>query len=51
MNSVWAREYWHEKRKTDYSTRNVESTFFDDALQASIFWFFPLKYGIKTRNQ
>jgi hypothetical protein len=35
-------EYWnigYEKRKTDYPTRNVESTFFDDALQASIFWF------------
>ncbi len=29
----------YEKRKTDYPTRNVESTFFDDALQASIFWF------------
>ncbi len=40
----------HEKRKTDYPTRNVEATFFDDALQTSIFCFFPPKNSIKTRK-
>jgi hypothetical protein len=43
-------EYWHEKRKTGYPAKNVESTFFGAARQASIFWFFPLKYAIKTRK-
>jgi hypothetical protein len=35
-------EHWnngHEKRKTGYPTRNIESAFFDDAHQASIFGF------------
>ncbi len=31
----------YEKRKTDYPTRNVESTIFDDAHQTSIFCFYP----------
>jgi hypothetical protein len=42
--------YWHEKRKTHYPTKNVEATFFDDARKASIFWFFLVKYAIKTRK-
>ena len=44
-------EYWnigYEKRKTNYSTRNVESTEFDDARQTPIFCFYPNKYSIKT---
>ena len=39
-------EFWKtgsEKRKKPYSTKNVESTFFDDAHQASIFCFLPHK--------
>jgi hypothetical protein len=40
----------HEKRKTDNPTRNVETTFLDDALQASIFWVFPLKHSMKKRK-
>ncbi len=40
----------HEKRKTDYPTKNVESTFFDGALQASIFWF-VLVFSAKKLHQ
>jgi hypothetical protein len=39
-----------EKLKIGYSAGNVESTFYDDALRPSIFWFFPLKYYSKTRK-
>jgi hypothetical protein len=48
--TVKMMKYWHEKRKTHYLTKNVESTFFNDARQTSIFWFFPVKYAIKTRK-
>jgi hypothetical protein len=40
----------YEKRKTDYPTKNVESAFFDDALQASIFWF-VLVFSAKILHQ
>lgn len=46
-------EYWnigHEKWKTDYPTKNVESTFFDDARQVYILWFIPVKYVIEIRK-
>ena len=41
----------YEKRKKVYSTKNVVSTFYDDARQTSIFCFCPRKYVIITRNQ
>ncbi len=41
-------EYLYEKWKTDYPTKSVESTYFDDARQASIFYLFRLKYSSKT---
>jgi len=41
-------EYWYKKRKTKSFINNVESIFFDDARQASIFCFYPEKYSIKT---
>jgi len=43
-------EYWSGKAENGFPKRNVESTFFDDARQASIFWFFPLKHSIKQEN-
>jgi hypothetical protein len=43
-------ECWHEKRKTDYPTKNVESIFFENAHQASAFLIFPLKYAIKNKK-
>jgi len=41
----------YEKRKKVYSTKNVVSTFYDDACQTSIFCFCPRRYVIITRNQ
>ena len=39
-----------EKRKKVYSTKNVVSTFYDDARQTSIFCFYPRKYANITRK-
>jgi hypothetical protein len=41
----------YEKRKTDYPTRNVESTVFDDARQTPIFCFYPKSTPSKLNNQ
>jgi len=40
----------YEKRKKIYSIKNVVSTFYDDAHQASIFCFHPRKYANITRK-
>ena len=39
-----------EKRKKVYFTKNVESTFYDDAHQTSIFCFCPRKYATIARK-
>jgi hypothetical protein len=36
----------YETRKKIYSTKNVVSTFYDNARQTSIFYFRPKKYAI-----
>jgi hypothetical protein len=41
----------YEKRKTGYPSKNVESTVFDDARQASIFCFYPKSIPSKLNNQ
>jgi len=40
----------YEKREKVNSTKNVVSTFYDDAHQTSIFYFCPRKYAIITRK-
>ena len=41
----------YEKRKKIYSTKNVVSTFYDDAHQASIFCFHPENMPVLRENQ
>jgi hypothetical protein len=46
-------EFWktgHEKRKKVYYTKNVVSTFYYDARQASVFCYRPRKYATNTRK-
>jgi hypothetical protein len=46
-------EFWntgYEKRKKISSTKNVVSTFYDDARQTSIFCFRPRNYANITRK-
>jgi hypothetical protein len=47
-------EYWNSgygKRKITLSTKNVESTFFDETHEAAIFCFCHAKYYIEQENQ